>query len=235
MSGIRRFYEKAVADSCDGRHSVKLDGRAIQTPAKAPMVLPTRALAATIAEEWAAQGETVEPRSMPMMRLAASAIDRVTPSRDAVVDEIAAYAATDHLCYRADGPETLIQRQAEAWQPWLDWATDRFDARLEITAGVVAIEQDPAARVALRDAIAAYDDYTIVALHSLTTVFGSVILALAVVEGEIGARDAFVASRIDEDFQAEQWGTDEAAEAQRAALEAEIGEAARLLALLQAD
>ena len=235
MSGIRRFYEKAAADSCDGRHSVKLDGRAIQTPAKAPMELPTRALAAAVAEEWAAQGDVVEPRSMPMMRLASSAIDRVAPSRDAVVDEIAAYAASDLLCYRADGPESLIQRQAEAWQPWLDWAADRFATRLEITAGVVAVEQDPAARASLRDAIAAYDDYTIAALHSLTTIFGSVVLALAVVEGEIGPRDAFQASRIDEDFQAEKWGTEEAAEARRAALDAEIGEAADLLALLRAD
>ena len=106
---------------------------------------------------------------------------------------------------------------------------------LEITAGVVAVEQDPAARASLRDAIAAYDDYTIVALHSLTTIFGSVVLALAVVEGEIGPRDAFQASRIDEDFQAEKWGAEEAAEVRRAALDAEIGEAADLLALLRAD
>lgn len=235
MTGIRRFYDEAAADSSDGRHQVKLDGRPVRTPAKAPMELPTQALAAAIAEEWAGQGETVEPRSMPMMRLASSAIDRVTPAREAVVDEIAAYAATDHLCYRAEGPKTLIQRQAEVCQPWLDWATDKFAARLEVTAGVVAIEQDPAALAALRDAIAAYDDYTIAALHSLTTVFGSVVLALAVVEGEIAARDAFMASRIDEDFQAEQWGADEAAEARRTALSAEVDEAVRFRALLQAD
>ena len=152
-----------------------------------------------------------------------------------MVDEIVAYAATDQLCYRTNGPEALIQRQAEAWQPWLDWAADRFATRLEITAGVVAVEQDPATRASLRDAIAAYDDYTIVALHSLTTIFGSVVLALAVVEGEIGPRDAFQASRIDEDFQAEKWGAEDASEVRRAALEAEIGEAAHFLVLLRAD
>jgi chaperone required for assembly of F1-ATPase len=169
---------------------------------------------------------------MPLTRLAATAIDRTAPHRDKVVNEIAGYAGTDLVCYRADRPAALARRQAAVWQPLLDWATARYDAALAVTAGVVPRAQSPAALRAYAAAVAAQDSFTLTALHLLTAGCGSLVIALAVLEGRLGADEAFAASQLDETFQLEAWGEDAEAAARRRALAADIEAAAQFLALL---
>ena len=177
---LKRFYRQVAVESGDAGHGVTLDGRPVRTPAKAPLLLPTRALAEAIAAEWDAQQDEIEPRTMPMMQLASTAIDRVTPRRDAVITEIASYAETDLLCYRADGPIGLVTRQATQWQPVLDWAAGTYDAPLSVTEGVMPVPQSPAAVAALRAAVADCDAFELAAVYMLTVASGSLVLALAV-------------------------------------------------------
>lgn len=232
---MKRFYEQASA----GRHldgfGVLLDGRAIKTPAKRDMVLPSLTLAEAIAAEWMAQEDEINPATMPMMRLAATAIDRVLPQRDYVIDEIAAYGGSDLLCYRAEYPQALIMRQQAAWDPLLSWCEQRFGVRLKVTSGIVHTPQADAALVVLRDAVAACDDFMLSALHALVVTSGSLILGLAVLHGRMEAKAAFSASQIDEDFQREQWGEDKEALDRRADMLATMENAGRFLTLLRDD
>jgi chaperone required for assembly of F1-ATPase len=229
---VRRVYATvAVEEACGFR--VTLDARAARTPARRPIVLPTRALAEAVAAEWRAQGETVEAASMPLTRLVATALDCVAERREAVIDEVAGFAGTDLLCYRAEHPAELRRRQHRAWQPVLEWAARRFDAPLRVTRGVVPVAQDGCALAALRRAVAAYDDFALAALHAATAAAGSLLLALALVERRLDAQAVAEASELDEAFQVEQWGEDAEAAARRAALRAEIADAERLLALLR--
>lgn len=230
---LKRFYREVAVESGEAGHSVTLDGRSVRTPAKAPLLLPTRALAEAIADEWDAQQDEIEPRTMPMMQLASTAIDRVMPRRDAVITEIASYAETDLLCYRADGPVGLVTRQATQWQPMLDWAADAFDAPLSVTEGVMPMPQPPAAVAALRAAVADCDAFALAAVYTLTVVSGSLVLALAVRDGEMDANLACDVSHIDEEWQASEWGRDPVAENRRERARAEILSAAGFLALLQ--
>lgn len=232
---MKRFYKQAAAGMHPDGYGVFLDGRPIRTPAKRHMILPSEALAAAIADEWMAQEEKVDPATMPMMRLAATAIDRVGPQRDHVIGEIAAYGGSDLLCYRAEYPDALIMRQAADWDPLLSWCEECFGARLAVTSGIVHIPQDDAALAALRDAVAACDDFTLSALHTLVGASGSLILGLAVLHGRMEAGAAFAASQIDEDFQREQWGEDKEALERRARLQASMEDAARFLILLRND
>ncbi len=229
---MKRFYKNADAAEHLGGYGVFLDGRPVRTPAKRDMVLPGVALAKAIAEEWEAQAEKVDPATMPMMRLAATAMDRVSPQRAHVVGEIAAYGGSDLLCYRAEYPEALIMRQAACWDPLLSWCAERFGARLAVTTGIVHIPQDEQALAALRDAVAACDDFTLSALHTLVGVSGSLVIGLAVLHGRLKAREAFSVSQIDEDFQREQWGEDKEAMARRMHLLTSMEEAERYLTLL---
>ena len=166
---------------------------------------------------------------MPLMRLAATAIDRVSDNRDAVVDEIAAYGETDLLCYRAAEPEDLKARQAEAWQPLLDWCAERFGAGLKVTEGVIAAPQDSAAIEALRAAVDGHDSMSLAALHTITTATGSLVIALALAEGHIDAETSWHLSRIDERFQAEHWGIDKDALAKAHSLRITLFASARFL------
>lgn len=228
---MKRFYKTASVGAADGGYQVLLDGRPIRTPAKAQMLLPMEALAGAIAAEWDAQGEKVEPGSMPFMSLAATGIDRVTTQREAVVDQIAAYGGSDLLCYRAETPEDLAERQMASWQPLLDWAEGRFDARLTVTAGIMPAAQPEPALKALRLAVAAYDDLVLSGLYQLTTGLGSLIIALAVVEGRIDAAKGVELALLDELFQAERWGEDSEAAARRDTFGREMENAARFVAM----
>ncbi|MBO6561756.1 MAG: ATPase [Nisaea sp.] len=228
---MKRFYKTASVGSSDGGYQVLLDGRPIRTPAKAQMLLPVETLAAAIASEWEAQGEKVEPGSMPFMSLAATGIDRVTTQREAVIDQIAAYGGSDLVCYRADAPADLAERQMASWQPLLDWAEGRFDARLTVTAGIMPAEQPEAALKALRLAVAAYDDLVLSGLYQLTTGLGSLIIALAVVEGRIDAGKGVELALLDELFQAERWGEDSEAAERRETLARDMENAARFAAM----
>jgi chaperone required for assembly of F1-ATPase len=225
---IRRFYKSvSTAAAAEGGFSVMLDGKPVRTPAKAPLAVPTPALAQALQTEWEAQGEQLEPTSMPLTQLASTAIDRVAPLREGVVEELLNYASTDLLCYRADDPEELIARQNAVWQPLVDWALTRFDARLAVARGVMPVEQPPEALTALRRAVEAYDQWRLTALQMATAATGSLVLALALMEGRLDASGAFAASQLDELFQAELWGEDWEAVERRDRLLADVTAAAR--------
>lgn len=218
----RRFWTEARAEACPQGFTVLLDARPVRTPAKAALVLPSLAMAQAIAAEWQAQEGTVKPATMPMTRMANSAIDKVAPQFDEVAALIAAYAETDLLCHRAAAPAALAARQAAAWDPLLDWAADHMDARLRVTVGIMPVAQPVASLDALAQAVRATTPFRLAALHDLVAITGSLVLGLAVARGRIDAATAFALSRIDESWQAELWGQDaEAAESEavkRAAL-----------------
>ena len=229
----RRFYKQAAAVALeDGGHGVALDGRPVRTPAGARLAVPAAALAEAIAGEWAAQAEEIRPLEMPLMRLAETAIDRVGGARAELVGQVAAYGGSDLLCYRASHPEPLARRQAELWQPLLDWAAEAHGARLQATAGVVPLRQEPAALEALKDAVEAHDDFRLAALSQLTASSGSLVIALAACGRRIGADEAVAASQLDEEWQAERWGQDLKATERRRTLAGEIAAAIRFLDLL---
>jgi chaperone required for assembly of F1-ATPase len=231
---MKRVYQQVTARPMAGGWGVALDGRPLRTPAgKKLLIVPTAPLAAAIAAEWEAQHDEVRPATMPLFRLAATALDRAAPQRDKVVAEIANYAGTDLVCYRADQPPELAARQYAVWQPLIDWATARYDAALAVTSGVIPAGQSPAALKAFAAAVAAQGDFRLTALHALTGACGSLVIALALLEGRLDAEAAFAASQLDETFQIEAWGEDAEAAARRHALAADIAAAARFLALLE--
>lgn len=216
MSGwtAKRFWTEARVEEGAVGFTVTLDGRAVKTPAKAPLVVPTRAMAEAIAAEWDAQTGKVDPATMPVTRAANSAIDKVTVQFDEVVGLLSDYGGTDLLCYRAEGPIELVARQAEGWDPVLDWAASALNAPLVVTQGVVFVAQDPDVLARLRARVAALDPFRLTAFHDLVAISGSLVLALAVIDGWLPAEAAWQLSRIDETWQAELWGTDD--EAQKA-------------------
>jgi chaperone required for assembly of F1-ATPase len=230
---MKRAYKQAAARAAEGGWGVALDGRPMRTPAKHELIVPSAALAEAIAAEWDAQQDEIRPATMPLTRLAATAIDRTRTQRELVVAEAANYAGTDLVCYRAEHPPALIARQHAEWQPLIDWAMQRYDAALAVTSGVVPQPQSPAALKAFAAAVAAQDDFRLTALHTMTTACGSLVIALAAMEGRIDAAEAFDASQLDETFQIEKWGEDAEAAARRKALAADIAAAARFIELLK--
>jgi chaperone required for assembly of F1-ATPase len=222
----KRFWKEAQVDACEGGFTVTLDGRAVKTPAKALLVVPTRAMAEAISAEWDAQQGKIDPGTMPVTRAANSAIDKVTVQYDEVVGLLADYGGSDLLCYRAIGPAELIARQEAGWNPVLDWAATALEAPLRVTQGVVHVAQDPRSLARLRARVAALDAFELTAFHDLVAISGSLVLALAVIDGRLSADEAWVLSRIDETWQTELWGHDE---------EADRAEAVRHEGFLQAD
>ncbi len=229
---MKRFYKEVSAAPAEGGFVIRLDGRPVRTPKKAELKLPTEALAEAVAAEWRAQGERIEPASMPLCRLANTAIDWVRPERKQVCALIAGYGETDLVCYPAPEPEELAARQAAAWRPLLDWATRRYDARLRATRSLQPAPQDAAALAALRQAVDRYDDMRLMALHDLVTISCSLVIGLALAEGEIDLEQGWAAAQADELFQAERWGEDEEAASRRARLKGELAAALRFLELL---
>lgn len=202
---MKRFWTEV---SVDADRVIALDGRPVRTPGRTPLALPTQALAEAVADEWRGVGETLDPRAMPLTGLANAAIDRIAPNRESFAAGLARYGEGDLLYYRADTPEPLVERQQAAWDPVLDWARGRYDVHFEPVAGVLHHPQ-PAATVArLGEAIAAFDAFRLAALSPLVTITGSLVLALALVEGAIDGDAAWTAAHVDEDWQAEQWGRD---------------------------
>ncbi len=230
---MKRFYREVEIVPVERGFAVMLDGQPIKTPAKQAMIVPNAALATAIAAEWEAQQDEIRPSLMPLTRLASTAIDRVAPQRDQIVQQIAAYAGTDLVCYRAAHPPELMARQQAAWQPLIDWAVLRYDAPLEVTAGVIPISQPPASVRAFAAAVARHDDFALAALHLATGACGSLVIVLALIEGRLDAAEAFSASQLDESFQIEAWGEDEEQARRRRALAEDIAAAARFLSLLR--
>lgn len=207
----RRFWAEAVVARVPGGHEVRLDDRVLRTPLRSPLLLPTAAMAEAVAAEWDASGERIDPLAMPVTRSANSAVDKVAPQRAEVAALLAEYGATDLLCYRAEGPDELVRRQADAWDPLLDWAATTHGARLIPTTGVMPRAQDGAALAALRGPLDDADPFALTALHDLVALSGSLVIALAVAEAALDPNEAWAVSRLDEDWQAELWGADEEA------------------------
>jgi len=205
---LKRFWTNVGVGAGQGGWSPLLDGRCPRSPAGAALFLPTQACAELVAAEWGAQGEYLDPATMPATRLASTAIDRVSLVRDAVADEIAAYAGSDLLCYLAEGPASLVERQAREWAPWRAWATVELGISLEPVEGIIHRPQDPAAVERVKDLALRLDDFALTGLATLVPLLGSAVLGLAVHRGAMTGPQALDLSRLDEDFQESRWGID---------------------------
>lgn len=229
----KRFWQDASVVEAEEGFEIRLDARPVKTPAKAPLILPSRALADAVAAEWQAQEERIDPRLMPATRSANAAIDKVRPQQAEVAAMLAAYGDSDLLCYRADGPAELVARQAEGWDPMLDWAAATFDARLEPRTGVMHVPQEPDALARLARAVDRLDAFELAAFHDLVSLTGSLVLGLAAERGR-DAETVWQLSRIDETWQAELWGADDEAERVAQEKRSDFNHAVRFLALVRA-
>jgi chaperone required for assembly of F1-ATPase len=229
---MKRFYSQAEAAPQPGGVAVLLDGRPIRTPARAPLQVPTEELAEAIAEEWNRQGAEVDPRTMPLTGLANAAIDRVSPDPAAFARSLALFGESDLLCYRSEGPRSLVERETRSWGPVLDWACRRFEVDFEIASGVMHRSQPGETVARLAAAVAARNPFQLAALSPLVTISGSLVIALALAEGEIGLGTAWAAATLDESWQAENWGEDSLATAALEARRREFEAAYRFLTLL---
>ncbi|MGD9540057.1 ATP12 family chaperone protein [Methylocystis sp.] len=230
----KRFYKEAVAGQAEGGYGIFLDGRPVNTPARRPLVAPSLPLAEAIAAEWASQGETIDPATMPLTKLMNTALDGVAAQMDEVEAEVAKYAGSDLICYRAGEPESLAAAQSAVWDPLVGFARDRLGAKLALAEGVMFIEQPQAALDAFAHALCAYvgegagAPLRLAALSVMTTLTGSAIIALATALGEIDVAAAWDAANVDEDWQTRAWGADAEAMVRRAARFKEFGAAATL-------
>lgn len=226
----KRFYEAATTAPADGGGcALLLDGRMARTPGKRPLVAPNTAVAEDLAAEWNAQEDVIDPARMPLTRLLNSAIDGVADAMHEVADEIVRYAGSDLVCYRASEPERLVEAQGAAWDPVLALARDRLGARFVLAQGVMFVDQpqEAIATVAAR-VRREREPAALAALHVMTTLSGSALIALAVAEDAIEPQRAWLDAHVDEIHQERIWGEDEIASARRAARAVEFGTAARL-------
>lgn len=229
----RRFYKEVTVGGEEGAFKVLLDGKTVRTPGGAEVILPREGMARLVADEYAAQGERIDPLTMPVTRLVNTAIDGVARDPQAVLEDILRYASSDLLCYRAESPERLVQMQRDAWDPVLDWIEGTIGARFVLAEGVMHVQQP-------RETIAAVGSYLaqrrevfrLSSLHVMTTLMGSSILALAVEAGFLDAEDAWRAAHIDEDWNASQWGEDYEAAQRLAARKRDMMAAVELLRVL---
>lgn len=228
---VKRFWTAANVIEAEHGFAVQLDGRPVRTPAKALLVLPTGAMAQAAAAEWNGQEGEVNPATMPVTRSANAAIDKVSVQFAEVVDMLAAYGDSDLTCYRAGEPTELIARQAAAWDPLLDWAAERFSARLIPVEGVVHHPQQPVALAWLRAPLDGMTPFELTAMYDLVSLTGSLVIGLAAAEALMPVEDLWQQSRIDEDWQAEQWGRDDEATAQAELKRRAFLDAARFLDL----
>lgn len=225
----KRFFAEAIAETTDGGHRILLDGRPVMTPAKRPLVLPNRRLAEVIAAEWAGQGTHIDPAGMPLTRLANSVVDGVAERRAEVAVDAAAYGGSDLLCYRAEAPIRLAERQTAQWDPVLDWIDERHGARFLVADGIMHVAQDPDALERIHQAVAALDVWRLGGLHSITTLTGSVFLALALLDGFLDVEATWNAAHVDEDWNIELWGVDDEAIERRAHRRSEFDAACAVL------
>jgi len=230
---MKRFYEEVTLKSAPDGVRLKLDGRAVKTPAKLELLVPSGAFAEALAKEWREQGEEIDPKSMPLTRLANSVIDGVADRAEEVRTNLYAYGETDLIYYWAESPETLVDRQRAAWQPILDWAVDCFGAEFAPTTGLGLQPQDPGALSALKSEIDDFDLFSLAAIYEMTSLTGSVLIAVAVARDELPADAGWDAAHVDETFQIEQWGEDEEAKVRQASRRAAYLDAVRAIRLLK--
>jgi chaperone required for assembly of F1-ATPase len=226
---MKRFWTDVAIDS---DRVVTLDGKPVRTPGRRPLALPTDALAEAVADEWRAVGTDIDPRAMPLTGLANAATDPIAADRGGFSAGLARYGESDLLCYRAEGPPPLVERQAASWDPLLDWASARYDVHFAVTAGVMHVAQPQATVARLGAAMAAFDAFALAGLSPVVTLTGSLVIALALIEGLIDAGTAWAAAEIDEDWSVEMWGEDWQAAQSRAAKRREFDFGVRFLTLL---
>ncbi|MFC0245295.1 ATP12 family chaperone protein [Falsochrobactrum ovis] len=225
----KRFYEKAEIAELDNGFTVQLDGRSVKTPARNLMLLPSAAAAEIVAEEFRAQKDVVDPAKMPATRLVNTAIDGIALDPQAVIEDILRFAGTDMICYRAESPKELVARQTERWDPLIDWM-DSLGARFSLAEGVMHVEQPREAITAFGAQLSSFKHpIALAALHTMTTLSGSAIIALAVAKNEISAEEGWSRAHIDEDWTIEHWGEDAEANARRAFRKQEMMISDRLL------
>jgi len=231
----KRFYTDVTVSEGDGAFAILLDGRSIKTPARNALCVPTAAMAELVASEWSGQAEFIDPGSMPITRLANTAIDGIAQDPEAVFQDILKFSTTDLLCYRADAPEGLVARQSASWDPLIEWAADDLGARFILIEGIIHQQQPPAAIEAFSDRLRKYHaPMQLACLHTMTSLMGSAILTLALAEGRVSLDEAWALAHLDEDWTIEHWGTDLEAEHRRAARLSDMQAAGRALAALRA-
>lgn len=231
----KRFWKEATPEAVEGGFSVRLDGRPVKTPAKRALFVPTHALAEAIAQEWDAQSEEINPESMPLTRLANSALDKVAPQFAEVAAHLAEYGGSDLLCYRADQPEGLVARQKEAWDPLLDWINAHQGIRLDVQDGIMPVAQPAESTEKLSRITQSLETFELTAFHELVTLPGSWVLGFAVLSDHLSATEAWDIATIDEVWQEEQWGADEEAQEVRAIKRAAFLTGHRFAHLLRAN
>lgn len=227
----KRFYKDVSVADEGGGAALLLDGKPVRTPGRAPLTVPSEPLAEAIAAEWRAQGDHIDPRTMPLTKLANSVIDGIAGQGEAVVDDILGHARADLLCYRASGPQGLLDAQATHWDPLIAWAKNVLHAPLVLAEGVVHVAQPEDSMVAIRKRLDGLDAFTLGALHVMTSLTGSAVLALAVLLGRLTPEEAWDAAHVDEDFQIGQWGEDAEAKERRELRKREFDAAAKTFAL----
>jgi chaperone required for assembly of F1-ATPase len=227
---MKRFYKEVSVGEAEEGFRILLDGRPVRTPAKNMLALPTRALAEAIAAEWRGQGETIDPVSMPFLKLANTVIDGVAANRAEIIAAILRFGEHDLLCYRAHQPPELAQLQAQGWDPALAWARRRLGVEFAVVEGFAHADQPAATLAIFRAALESYDSFSLAALHVVASVAGSLVLALALADGERNPAQVFALSRIDEDYQASKWGRDHEAEIRATNLARELDKAAEFIA-----
>jgi chaperone required for assembly of F1-ATPase len=236
---VKRFWDIAAVGWTEAGHEIMLDGKPMRLPNGKKLVVGAARLARAMAEEWqvagGAKGGEMSFSDTPLTRLAGTALERITPDPAPTVDAIARYGETDLLCYRAETPDILVQRQHRLWQPWLDWAALRYDAPLRVATGVGYVKQHHDSIAALRRAVAALDADALAGLGIAVPALGSLVLGLALAAGEMDAETAFRLGTLEELFQAEQWGDDDEAVNRRTGMRADIALAARYIHLTRGD
>jgi chaperone required for assembly of F1-ATPase len=224
----RRFYKDATVVQQPEGYAVLLDGRPVKTPARRPLAAPTQALGEALAAEWDAQREVVDPATMPLTRLANSIIDGVADAPAPVKAEVAKFLGSDLICYRAGSPDGLVERQMQHWDPLIAWARDALGARFVLGEGVMFVTQSPETIAAAARAIPD-EPWRLGAINAITTLTGSALIALAMAQGRLSPQDAWAAAHVDEDWNMHLWGRDEQTLERRAAREAEMQAAAKVL------
>lgn len=227
----RRFYRHVAVAPEDGGFSILLGSRPVRTPAGALLTVPTAALAAAVANEWLAQGETLRPETMPLTRLAATALDRIGPQRAAVTRALMEYVASDMICYRAAEPIDLVALQIKLWQPLVEWLAAVHGARLTVCAGILPVAQPTSVVEVLRALVEATSDRELTALATTVPATGSLVIGLALLQGHLDVEAAITAALLDEQWQASRWGVDAEAEARRSEITDDIRSAALFLRL----
>lgn len=212
----KRFYKEVTIGEADGGFDIRLDGRSVKTPLKRPFAVPSRAMAEAIAAEWDAQETHINPSTMIVTRLANTAVDRVREDEARIVTELTGFAASDLVCYRAGSPDPLVERQSLHWDPVLAWVKASHGIQFICVEGIVHHAQPDAALAVVSQALTAEDEFRLTAIHNITTLTGSTLIAMMTASGGLSGGDAWASAHADEDWQIEQWGGDEEAEARRA-------------------